>query len=90
MAEIQHSFRFRSFSKTQHITHIAFAVCGAPILRYHDRSFVGLQHMETVQLFMEVIIKDSQIPVCTLHHPVRHHLPGDMDVIPQEFLADSV
>ena len=46
--------------------------------------------MEAVQLFMKKIIKDSQIPVRALDHPVRHHLPVDMDVIPQEFLADPV
>ena len=70
--------------------HIALTVCGTSILRYHDRGLVCLQHMETVQLFMEVIIKDSQIPVRTLDHPVRHHLLRDMDIIPQEFLADPV
>ena len=31
-----------------------------------------------------------QIPVCTLDHPVCHDLSGDMDVIPQEFLADPI
>ncbi len=70
--------------------HITLAVCGTPILRYHDRSFVGLQHMETIQFFMEIIIKDSQIPVRTLDHPVRHHLLGNVDVVPQEFLTDPV
>lgn len=70
--------------------HIALAVCGAPILRYHDRSFIGLQHMVTIQFFMEIIIKDSQIPVRTLDHPVRHHLLGNVDVVPQEFLTDPV
>ena len=54
--------------------HIALAVRGASILRYHDWRLICLQHMETIQFFMEVIIKDSQIPVCTLDHPVRHHL----------------
>ena len=43
-----------------------------------------------IQLFMEIIIKNSQIPVRTLDHPVRHYLLRDMDVIPQEFLADPV
>ena len=70
--------------------HIALAVCGTSILRYHDRSFIGLQYMETVQLFTEVIIKDSQIPVCALDHPVRHYLFGNGDVFPQEFLANPV
>ena len=69
--------------------HIALTVCGTPILRYHDRGLVCLQHMETIQLFMEVIIKDSQIPVRTLDHPVRHHLLRDVDIIPQEFLTDE-
>ena len=46
--------------------------------------------METIQLFMEVVIQDPQIPVRTLDHPVRHHLLGDVDIIPQEFLADPV
>ena len=70
--------------------HITLAVCGTPILRYHDRSFVGLQHMEAVHPVMKVIIKGSQIPVGTLDHPVGHHLPGDVNVIAQEFLADPV
>ena len=70
--------------------HIALTVCGAPILRYHDRGLVSLQHMETVQLFMKMIIKGTQIPVCTLDHPVRHYLLGDVDIIPQEFLADPI
>ena len=39
---------------------------------------------------MEIIIKDSQIPVRTLDHPVRHHLLGNVDVVPQEFLTDPV
>lgn len=37
---------------------------------------------------MKVIIKRSQILVRALDHPVRHHLPGDVDVISQEFLAN--
>ena len=68
----------------------AATAIGVDLQRYHDRSFVGLQHMETVQFFMEIIIKDSQIPVRTLDHPVRHHLLGNVDVVPQEFLTDPV
>ena len=54
--------------------HIALTVCGTPVLRYLDRSFIGLQHMETIQFFMEAVIKDTQMPVCALDHPVCHHL----------------
>ena len=90
MAEIQHSFRFRSFSKTQHITHVTLTIRRTPILRDLDRGLIGLQHMVAVHPVMKVIIKRPQIPVGTLDHPVRHHLPGDVDVIPQEFLADPV
>ena len=46
--------------------------------------------MKLIHLLMEPVIKDSQIPVRTLDHPVCHDLSGDMDVIPQEFLADPV
>ena len=46
--------------------------------------------MEAVHPVMKVIIKGSQIPVGTLDHPVGHHLPGDVNVIAQEFLADPV
>ena len=46
--------------------------------------------MKAIQLFIKVIIKTSQISVRTLDHPVRHHLFGNVDVIPQEFLADPV
>ena len=55
-----------------------------------DNQTIGLQHMETVQFFMQVVIKNSQIPVRTLDHPVRHHLLRDVDIIPQEFLTDSI
>ena len=46
--------------------------------------------MEAVHPVMKVIIKGTQIPVGTLDHSVRHHLPGDVDIIAQEFLADPV
>ena len=46
--------------------------------------------METVQLFMKIIIQETQIPIRTLDHPVRHYLPGDVDIFPQEFLADPI
>lgn len=39
---------------------------------------------------MEIIIKNTQIPVRTLDHLVRHHLLGNVDVVPQEFLAAPV
>lgn len=70
--------------------HVTLTVCRAPILRYLNRSLVGLQHMEMVHPVMKVIIKRSQIPVRTLDHPVRHYLPGDMDVVSLELLADPV
>lgn len=40
--------------------------------------------------FMQVVIKNPQIPVRTLGYPVRHHLLWDMDIIPQEFLAKTI
>ena len=46
--------------------------------------------METVHPVMKVIIKRSQIPIRTLDHPVCHYLPGDVDVVSQELLADPV
>ena len=70
--------------------HIALTVCGASVFRYHDGGLIGLQHMETVQFFMQVVIKNPQISVCTLDHPIRHHLLGDVDIIPQEFLTDPI
>ena len=70
--------------------HVTLAVCRAPILRYPNQSLIGLQHMETVHPVMKVIIKRSQIPIRTLDHPVRYHLLGDVDIIPQEFLTDSI
>ena len=70
--------------------HVTLAVRRAPILRYPNQSLIGLQHMETVQFFMEIIIKRSQIPIRTLDHPVCHYLPGDVDVVSQELLADPV
>ena len=70
--------------------HVTLTVRRTPILRYFDRSLIGLQHMEEVHPVMKVIIKGPQIPVGTLDHPVGHYLPGDMDVIAQEFLADPI
>ena len=70
--------------------HVTLTVRRTPILRYFDRGLIGLQHMEAVHPVMKVIIKGTQIPVGTLDHPVRHHLPGDVDIIAQEFLADPV
>ena len=70
--------------------HVTLAVCRAPILRYLDRSLIGLQHMEAVHPVMKVIIKRPQISVRTLNHPVCHYLPGDVDVISQKLLADPV
>ena len=70
--------------------HVTFAVCWSPILSHHDRSLISLKYMKLIHLPVETVIKDTQIPVCTLDHPVCHDLSGDMDVIPQEFLADPV
>jgi len=70
--------------------HVTFAVHRPSILSDHDRSLIRLKHMKLIQFPVETVIKDTQIPVCTLDHPVCHDLSGDMDVIPQEFLADPV
>ena len=56
------------------------------------------KQMPVYTLFTELLSQLSstwphcgpQIPVCTLDHPVCHDLSGDMDVIPQEFLADPI
>ena len=70
--------------------HVTLAVRRTPILRYFDRSLIGLQHMEAVHSVMTVIIKRPQITGGTLDHPVGHHLPGNVDVIAQEFLTDPL
>ena len=62
--------------------HVTFAVCWSPILSHHDRSLISLKYMKLIHLPVETVIKDTQIPVCTLDHPVCHDLSGDMDVIP--------
>ena len=70
--------------------HVTLTIRRTPIFRYLGRGLIGLQHMEAVHPVIKVIIKGPQIPVGTLNPPVRHHLPGDVDVIPQEFLDDPV
>ena len=75
-----------------------FLYSGIPVSIFRNRgvkspgilSLIGLQHMEAVHPVMKVIIKGPQILAGTLDHPVGHHLPGDVDVIAQEFLADPV
>lgn len=71
-------------------THIALTVCRASVFRYHNGCLIGLQQVETVQFFMQAGIKAPQIPVRTLEHPVRHHLLGNVDIIPQKFLIDPI
>ena len=68
--------------------HITFTVRRPPVLNDHNQRLFCLKYMKLIHLPVETVIKDTQIPVCTLDHPVCHDLSGNMDVIPQEFLAD--
>ena len=70
--------------------HVTFAVRRPSVLSDHNRRLIRLKYMKLIHLLVETVIKDAQITVRTLDHPVCHDLSGDMDVIPQEFLADPV
>lgn len=52
--------------------HVTFTVYRPSILSDHDRSLISLKYMKLIHLLMEPVIKDSQIPVRTLDHPVCH------------------
>lgn len=63
MAEIQHSFRFRSFSKTQHITHIRIGSILPPrFFQYLYMSFVDMQ-ISLIQKFLPETMNDVLEPI---------------------------
>ncbi len=70
--------------------HVTFAVRWPSILSDHDGSLIRLKHMKLIQLPVETVIKDVQIFVRALDHPVFHDLSEYMNVISQEFLTDPV
>ena len=90
MAEIQHSCKFRPFSKTQHITHIALCARSPPVLCDFHRRLIGLQHMVPVQKLMQMIVHDGKITVCALDRPVCHILSAQVYIIALKLLLHAV
>ncbi len=70
--------------------HATFVPGRTDIFIYQHRHLVCLQHMVTVHLFMQVIVEDRKITVCTLDCSVCHVLPGNMQAVTQKFLLLAV
>ena len=70
--------------------HEAFASGRTAIFIYQDWRLICLQHMVVIHFFMQVIIEDRKISVCTLDGPVCHVLPGDMQAVTFKLLFLTV